>query len=39
MKWCAAQEGIGAIRVDALTAILSNFAIVAGVTIAITAFA
>jgi len=38
-NWFEAQEGFGAIRLDAVTAILSIFAIVAGVTAVITAFA
>jgi hypothetical protein len=38
-NWFDAQEGFGAIRLDTVTAILSIFAIVAGVTAIITAFA
>jgi hypothetical protein len=38
-KWFDAQEGFGPIRLDTLTAILSIFAIVAAVTIAIAGFA
>jgi hypothetical protein len=38
-KWFEAQEGFGAIRLDTVTAVLSIFAIVAGVTVVITAFA
>jgi hypothetical protein len=39
MKSFEAHEGFGVIRTDTVTAILSIFAIVAGVTLAITAFA
>jgi hypothetical protein len=39
IDWFEAQEGFGAIRLDTVTAILSIFAIVAGVTAVITAFA
>jgi hypothetical protein len=39
MKWFETQEGFGKIRLETVTAILSIFAIVAGVTVAITAFA
>jgi hypothetical protein len=38
-KWLETQEALGAVRLDTVTAILSIFAIVAAVTIAITAFA
>jgi hypothetical protein len=38
-KWFKAQDGFGEIRLDTVTAILSIFAIVGGVTAAITAFA
>jgi hypothetical protein len=39
MKWFETQEGFGKIRLETVTAILSIFAIVAAVTVAITAFA
>ena len=38
-KWFEAPEGFGLIRLNTVTAILSIFAIVAGITIAITGFA
>ena len=38
-KWFETQEGFGAVRLDTVTAILSIFAIVTALTIAITAFA
>jgi hypothetical protein len=37
--WFEAQEGFGAFRLDTVTAILSIFVIVAGLTAVITAFA
>jgi hypothetical protein len=38
-NWFEAQQGFGAIGLDTVTAILSIFAIVAGVTAVVTAFA
>lgn len=38
-KWFEAQKGFGAIPLEAMTAILLIFAVAAGVTAAITAFA